>query len=440
MEKTKNNKPYLYYSACNQKRLSGFQELTGNHRHALVLDQFAFWSINSILVHPDESNPSGWFCISYEDIAQRVGYSLRSIKNIITNFISKDLIEKSVKKFSTETRAWLKLTPKSLMAAGIKIETVNNTESSEKVIHNNSSEQALEKTPSSILTQNCTLRSAESALAYIEDKEEKKEKDNIITPLQGDKKNQSKLYNLPESIARLFAEIGERLSLEHKASIYGAICNLDKQHNKNLKHSTEFVAWVVFAILNSSFQLKNTKTFEHKLNSIMKLARAGKFNRPIGFHTQWDIGKGFKAKEIIKAKKIKDQKQSEINQELSTGQGGIFTLGNDFDAPHEFKAVRKAFIIEKELCLLKQQETQTMLALKDEHQRFKLFIAGNENQNLPSFANQKQQFDKKAIELTAKADNIFAKIIILEEELALAKQTHEFQGESLNALYETNAA
>ena len=198
MKKNKNKKPYLYYSACNQKRLNGFQELTGNHRHALVLDQFAFWSINSILVHPDESNPSGWFCISYEDIAQRVGYSLRSIKNIITNFISKDLIEKSVKKFSTETRAWLKLTPKSLIAAGIKIETVNNTESSQKVIHNNSSEQALEKTPSSILTQNCTLRSAESALAYIEDKEEKKEKANIITPLQGNKKNQDKLYNLPE--------------------------------------------------------------------------------------------------------------------------------------------------------------------------------------------------------------------------------------------------
>ena len=42
---------------------------------------------------------------------------------------------------------------------------------------------------------------------------------------------------------------------------------------------------------------------------------------------------------------------------------------------HEFKAVRKAFVIEKELCLLKQQETQTMLELKDEHQRFKLFIA-----------------------------------------------------------------
>ena len=100
-----------------------------------------------------------------------------------------------------------------------------------------------------------------------------------------------------------------------------------------------------------------------------------KFNRPIGFHTQWDIGKGFKEKEIIKAKKIKDQKQSEINQELSIGQGGIFSLGNDFDAAHEFKAVRKAFVIEKELCLLKQQETQTMLELKDEHQRFKLFIA-----------------------------------------------------------------
>ena len=102
--------------------------------------------------------------------------------------------------------------------------------------------------------------------------------------------------------------------------------------------------------------------------------------------------------------------------------------------------MRKAFIIEKELCLLQQQETQTMLELKDEHQRFKLFIASKDNQNLPSFANQKQLFDKKAIELTAKADNIFARIITLEKELALAKQTHEFQGECLEALYETNVA
>ena len=96
-----------------------------------------------------------------------------------------------------------------------------------------------------ILNQKCTSESAINALPTIEERKEKKEVNIITRASRGEKIE--KPYNTPTNVQKIFDDIGERLENSQKAKIWGATCNLKKQHNKAISNLSEFVAWVGYS-------------------------------------------------------------------------------------------------------------------------------------------------------------------------------------------------
>lgn len=282
-------KSYKYFSG-HHKNIKKLEGRVGNPRHAIVLDKFAFLSINSNFALIDRPNENGWFCVEYKQLGEMTGYKERTIKAIVKNFESLGLIEKIRKIVNNNCRACIRITDKTKSILDISTPcgkeqgiSLNNDTGLTK----NSSEQ--KKLPGK-----CTFESSKNAPAYNEEKK-KTEDINIITRSSRDNKAAK---NVPIAVSEMFLKVGERLTHQQKNQIYGAICNLQRQSCKTISNPAEFFAWIAFSILNSEHQLKGCSTFQEKLNTIMKIARSpGGFSKPRGFHNHWDIGKSLKAQE-----------------------------------------------------------------------------------------------------------------------------------------------
>ena len=287
-----NKKKYVYYSGhiSNINRLS---EMLSNHRQAMALDRFAFYSLNSTFILPKEQEIAGWFCIRYKELGKLTGYKERTIKAIIKIFISLNLLERTFRFIQNARRACLRVTDKT--KALLNISTTADI-TTQKVIQQTPASTELSTQENSTLTQECTSESAKNALAYNEYREKEKDINIITRPSRGD--NTQKPYNTPENVQNIFDKVGERLEQGQKAKIWGAVINLKKQHGKAISNLSEFIAWISFSIINAKHQLKNTLGFDHQLNALMKIARSKEgLQCPRGFNNHWDIGKELKAKE-----------------------------------------------------------------------------------------------------------------------------------------------
>ena len=325
----KNKKKYVYYSghASNISRLS---DVVSNLRHATVLDRFAFFSLNSTFTLPRTLEAEGWFCIKYEEIGRLTGYKERTIKALVKLFEELRLIEKTFHFIQNTRRACLRITKKTKSLLNLP---VTNTLTTQKHMPLTPIGAEIKQQQNLTLSQECTSGSAKNALAYNEYREEKKEV-NIITRTSR-VENPQKPYNTPDNVQKIFDDIGERLAPPQKAKIWGAICNLKKQHNKTISNLSEFVAWVSFSILNAKHQLKNILSFDHQLNSLMKIARSKKgLQRPRGFHNHWDIGQTLKQKNINALnnhKRVKEQEgRAVMKQEVFEAINDGLTHGMDY--------------------------------------------------------------------------------------------------------------
>ena len=80
-----NKKKYAYYSG-RSTNINRLETAVQSNRHALVLDKFAFLSINSNFVLFDRPTEKGWFSVEYKDLAKMTGYKERTIKSIVKSF------------------------------------------------------------------------------------------------------------------------------------------------------------------------------------------------------------------------------------------------------------------------------------------------------------------------------------------------------------------
>jgi hypothetical protein len=311
----KNKKRYAYYSGSS-KNLEKLGRAVSNHRHALVLDKFAFLSINSNFVLFDRPTENGWFSVVYKDLATMTGYKERTIKSIVKSFEERGLIEKIRKLVNNKCRACIRITEKTKSILGLQ----KTCGKGQGIVVKKASETQKEELDIKKLPEECTFESAKNAPAYNEKEKKEKHPVNIITPFQGSNKtttpkNQpTEPYNVPETVQRVFDQVGERMEGEKKKTIWGALCNLEKQHGVSISNPAEFVAWIIFAILNCKHHLKGAETFRHQLNIIMSIAKTGEgFQKPKGFHNHWDIGR--KMKQNTHKRDINAQKQK-------LGEGG----------------------------------------------------------------------------------------------------------------------
>lgn len=285
------NNNYKYRSG-NIKNINRLLPITGNFRHAMALDQFAFYSINSTFVLPKQSEAEGWFRIGYSEIANTLGYKDgRSITSIVKKFITLGLIEKERPLIGSTNTACIRITEKTKTLLGF-VPCEKPQENPTKTSETQSNHEEERKN----FDQNFTSESEKISLPYKEKRV--KEKDiNIITPSEGCEKQEQR-YNVPEQVEVIFKKIGERLPEQQKTDIWAAICNLQKQHKKQISNIAEFTAWVAFSIINARHQLKSAKTFTHQLNQLMAIARSKEgLKKPRGFNNHWDVGQQLKQKD-----------------------------------------------------------------------------------------------------------------------------------------------
>ena len=305
---------YQYYSG-HHSNINKIHQVVSNYRYATVLDRFAFYSINSNFILPNEYELNGWFCIEYKSLGEMTGYKERTIKAIVKLFNKMGLIEKVRKLIKNKCRSCLRITQKTIALLGLTKTCEQRPEQTIK-----SEESCSQSTESrKNLAQQCTFESTENARSYNEYRE--KEKDiNIITRVPRNEK-QGKLYNVPKAVTEIFVKVGERLPETQKAIIWAAIYNLQKQHNKKISNISEFVAWISFSVINAKYQLKKAFNFQHQLNKLIKIARSPNgLQKPRGFHNHWDIGQELKTDENKRLKqheKLKQAGQGDVYKSLS---------------------------------------------------------------------------------------------------------------------------
>ena len=330
----KNKKKYVYYSghASNISRLS---DVVSNLRHAAVLDRFAFFSLNSTFTLPRTLETEGWFCIKYEEIGRLTGYKERTIKALVKIFEELRLIEKTFHFIQNSRRACLRITDKTKALLNV---STTSTLTTQKIVPLTPVGTETKQQKSLTLNQKCTSESAKNALAYNEYREKEKDINIITRPSRSAK--QQKPYNTPDNVQNIFDKVGERLEQPQKAKIWGAVLNLKKQHGKTISNLSEFIAWISFSIINAKHQLKNTLTFDHQLNALMKIARSKEgLQCPRGFHNHWDVGIELKAQD--------KEALSTHQQAKKAGQGAkdtmeLFNSVNSFTSNIGYVVTKKA--------------------------------------------------------------------------------------------------
>ena len=161
-----NKKNTAYYTAKNDKKLEALVPLAGNWKHALVLDQLAYWSINSNYILPKESKASGWFCLQYKKMVVLLGYSESSLYKIFKQFESDGLIERVRKKLKGDTRTCIRVTHKLLSALGIARNASGSYLQKNKIAAEQN-ERAPKPCPEN--KQNYSSKTVKNTVAYKED-------------------------------------------------------------------------------------------------------------------------------------------------------------------------------------------------------------------------------------------------------------------------------
>jgi len=320
------------YTAVNHNRLAPFLELTQyNYNKAIFLDYIAFSTNYTNYNLPNSNSTEKWATRTYEQLNEALKIPKSTLKNYMKIFCDKGWVKRVQKKSCNHVKLYFRATDNLL---------TNINRNTQKSSPNNKGED-IKKAPEKNFNHTCTINNTDSRLPYIN---RYKEQDiNIITPLQEEQKcgkdlepaieqqetklqrtdsNNDKPFNTTPSIDKLFNQIGERLSNLQKRAIWGALSKFYIQHKKQYAKSSEFVAWVCFAILNPTSQLKGCETITHQINRILKIARSAKgFNKPYGFHTHWDIGKQMKKNKERKAANEQVLKTSSNNNLMQTLNG-----------------------------------------------------------------------------------------------------------------------
>ena len=325
MEKT-----IKYYTATNHKKLDVLQKLVGKRQHAVVLDQFLFWSINSTFTLPKTNQIERWFCRTYENMAKFLDVSESVLYRLVRKFESMGLIERVKKKLMGDTRACFRATQKLInIAAGIAHAQPPITQKEEP---KHAKECAQNKQKDSCTTVKTTVS------PYKEYNYSEAISNITLEKFSPDVDNSLKQYKA------IFAEVGERLLPEQKQYIARTVENLKSQ--RNVKFSMppqEMFAQLVFSVLNKSC-IPTAKTLEHRINVFAKKIREGLWRTPKGFYKYWDIGKRLHEKLLLKEKKdhlekeelkgweikqLTDElkaKKSELRTQLSCTRGDIKQL------------------------------------------------------------------------------------------------------------------
>ena len=302
---SKNKKIYAYYTARNNKKLEALIPLAGNWKYALVLDQLAFWSINSDYILPKESQSTGWFCKKYSDMKDDLGYSESSLYPIFSKFESDGLIERVRKKIKGDTRTCIRITHKLLSVLGIARHNSGSYQQKGKI----STEQEDKETNScSLNTQNYSCKTTKNVVVYKEDIEHNYEdKINNITFSNSSTKVDKGLDNYKS----IFKQVGERLEEAQKRYIVSVINNLKRDHDLQLSLSNkELFAELTFAVLNKTF-IPTAKTFKHRISVFSKLLREGRWSTPRGFYKYSDLGQSIADKKELEKSRYESEKVKE---------------------------------------------------------------------------------------------------------------------------------
>ena len=282
------------YSAIHYGEFKPLIEIAGNPRKALFLDKILFWFKKSRFTLPRSNSNDIWFTRTYEQMHQETNIPISTLKTYMKEFTDRGLIERVQKKVGIAVRAYFRATEQLL--THIKIGQGNTQKS--KGIRQSSTQEKKN------FEQNCTIKNTKTILSI--NKDQNINIVNNITCSQVSEK-QGKLFNLPEKVQNLFSQIGERLENDQKASLWGAIINLQKQDSLSF-NPLELTAWFAFSLIHSDHQMKTAQTFKKRLNTLALLMREGRYRKPIGFHTHWDIGIKMKKNDVERRKALQIEK------------------------------------------------------------------------------------------------------------------------------------
>lgn len=443
----KNKKNYKYFSG-NFKNITTLKSLTHTVRHAQVLDQFAFWSINSTFILPDETTATGWFCIKYDVIGERVGYSERTVQSIINKFVRLGLIEKVIKKINNETRACLRLTLKTLSTLNVS-QTLKTDDNQPQPTSNESKNYTLEKN----FAQDCSSKTEKNAVPYKEDIEKKSNYISNITTCKetlGD--NQTLIpatLEIPKEYQGICNEVGELLTEREKKYLISTLENTFNQHNaKHSGNKGELFAEIAFSVLNKE-HMPFAEKFEHRVNIIAKKLRRKEWRTPKGFGKYWEVGRKITKQRQARVLKLQAEKitsavedsgsklakmvsGSEQNHQLSTENAiDRFQYG--------FEVGQYQWQIEKELSELKKEKASILVQMRtirsDMH-----FI--NQLIRNPEYEEQKESHIKKVEVYKSQLTSFNSQLGLIEQKMKQllempVKETYSEEGErGYRALYE----
>lgn len=367
------------YTSVNHDRLEPYLNLVGyNYRKAVFLEEIVFSTSYTTYNLPNSSCTKKWATRTYLQLSEKLNIPISTLKNYMKSFCDEGWVVKVQKKSCNQVKMYFRATDKIFKLLG-------NSTTAKPANDNKSSDSSERKN----FGQSCTINNSSSELPYIN--RYKEQNSNIITPLKREKNcgkhhfnkpnhDTEALYNLTPSVEKVFNDVGERLSVFEKRSIWGMLCKLHKQHRKDYAKRADFVAWVCFALINSDYQLKGCETLKHKLNRISSLARSEKgFRIPIGFNAQWDVGIEMKKEKEMRAQKERALKQSRVAVCL--------------DEPHSFESIliKKSDDIHSDKIALKDLQSD----LGDVNKALRVLYS--EIQSLPKLypkPNQQEMRDK----------------------------------------------
>lgn len=374
-----NNK--IHYTAIHYEQFKRLLDLAGNDAKARFLDKIVYWFKTSTFTLPRSGSSEIWFTRTYEQMHIDTTIPISTLKMYMKEFVQKGYVERKQKKMGIAVRAYFRITEKLTSLLPANEQSFNSKVTTEKK-----------------LTKGHTSKNTTSRLPITKDKDVKKDI-NTITALQACGKHE-KRYNVPKSVNEIFKRVGERLTESQKTTIWGAVCNLQHKHHKQISNLAEFVAWICFSILNAKHQLKSAMTFHHQLNRLMKIARTKEgLKRPRGFHNHWDIGKSLKNRQ---------EKQAQAHRSIvhsRVGESGSFVVA---------KKAKELWADDGELKVLKAEKARLMMigaSIESEEKAVKtLFV--NDKQKIEQ---ELHKFEVRKVEVSQQIEALKLKIKTLEE-------------------------
>lgn len=382
------------YTAVHYEKFKNLLSIAeNNHRKAMLLDKFIFWLKTSYYTLPHTGPDIAWFTRTYESIKETTGIPLSTLKRYVKELETSGFLVRIQKKFQNEVRVYFRLTDKLFSLVGNTQRSVNGEGGQEGKCKN--------------LSQNEIIKDPTMRLPTIYKRTESSV--NTIKPFQGCGKHKGR-YNVPKAVESIFSKIGERLEDVHKTQIWAAICNLQKQHKKQISNIAEFTAWVSFSLIHAKHQLKSRKSFTHQLNTLMKIARTPEgLKKPKGFDNHWDIGKELKAQATLKQKAHEKNKRPQITQRIDVQK----SIGDDM-----------AYVVAKKADELWDDETKLKtLKSKANGLRVEISSLSNHLKRLDKvFASDPDELERQKAFTFEQRLNIQQQLTAVSEEISLLEE------------------